>query len=259
MESHEFPGREEHGVAVEAAPRLCDVPKASRGFRSGPLAAAVATVVILAATALPGPIRPVPAPVAPSPVLRTLAPVTMPSLMEVGTLSLGGSLAGFALDATGDAPVWLEREDGTASLSVKLVSVQDPDTFLEGVLEFRARISVEELSQSSRELFAANAAGFPMMPPMLRKVGADSDHEAYGSMAGTLVGGGALEGTAVGIRNIPGSAVRRGPWSSALDGRMVSFSDTVFARLVWLREAGGGAMEIADAGQGNLGLCLVSQ
>ena len=113
------------------------------------MAAMVATVAIVAATALPGPARFTPVPVTASPIVRSLAPEVMPELETVGTLSLGGPLSRFSLASEGDAFVWAEREDGSAALSVRLVSNEDPATFLEGVLGFRSRSSAEGVSGRS--------------------------------------------------------------------------------------------------------------
>lgn len=258
MDEQEFPGRADQGVAVEAAPRLRDVPRPARGFQSGPMAAVVATVAIVAATALPGPARFTPVPASTSPIVRSLAPEVMQDLETVGTLSLGGSLAGFSLARDGETLLWAEREDGSAALSVRLVSDEDPGAFLEGVLSFRSRSSAEGLGVHLRGLYSASVSEFPGFPPVLRAVEGDSNVDVYGSLAGTLVGGGALEGTSIGIRNVPGTLVRRGAWSSALKGRSLVYADTVFARVVWLREANGGEMNVGDAGEGSLGLSLVA-
>ncbi|QDV08462.1 hypothetical protein Poly30_40090 [Planctomycetes bacterium Poly30] len=258
MEEQEFPSRASEVVAVEASPRLRDVPRPARGFRSGPMAAVVATVAIVAATALPGPPRLTPAPVTPSPIVLSLAPEVMPDLETVGTLSLGGALTRFSLDTQGDGPVWAEREDGSAALSVRLVADEDPATYLEGILDFRHRSSAEALRGGSAELFSASVSDFPGFSPTLRVVGGEPYVDVYGSLAGLLVGGGALEGTSVEIRNVPGTLVRRGAWGSALKGRALNYGDTVFARVVWLREARGGSMAIDDAGEGSLGLSLVA-
>lgn len=246
---------------IQAGPERKMERRPARGFRSGPVAAGLATVAILAATALPGPPKFTPA--APTaPVTISLASASIPSLANAGTLRLGGGLADFWLDEADSAANWLERSDGTASFSVRLVSSLDPETCLEGAVTLRGKRSVAALDDASRKLVTATVPQIEGVDPRLEAAEAahetGRDTEVYTSLAGTLVGSGELEGAAVSLRNVPDTLIRRGSWSGAVAGDSVSLDDTVFARVLWLREAGACAMELEDHGRGTLGLQLSS-
>ncbi len=240
---------------VHAEPRLRDVPKPFRGVRSGPLAAVVATVGIIAATALPSPAKFSPAS-AVAPVMATLALTPMPALGPIGTVSLEGSLADMVLDMATPESAWIDRGDGSAAFSVKLVARGNEQTYLEGVFDLRGRTSSKELAGVERQLFAASAPDVPGMAPWLGSVEPSDGADVYSSLAGSLIGHGALEGAVVSVRNVPGTAIRRGLWEGSVDGEAVVHEDTVFARLVWMREANAAERSIDVGGEGSLGVYL---
>ena len=88
------------GVAepmVAAEPRISDLPKSTRGFRSGPVAAVVATVAIVAVTAVPSRGKFKTPPTSSAPVTLSYGVDHVPHLEGLGALRLGGSLEGFTL------------------------------------------------------------------------------------------------------------------------------------------------------------------
>ncbi len=251
------------GVAqpmVEAAPRIGDVPKAPRGFRSGPFAAVVATVVIVAATALPSRANFKTASTAPATVSASFDIDGIPALEDLGALKLGSSFAGFTLQ--GNDGSWDDRSDGTSTLRVRLASVDDPSTFLFGDLVLQGRAASEDMEVAARELFAGVAPSAPGGGGWLSSVKPAADVDVYTSLAGTLMGAGDLEGAAVVVRNIPGTSVRRGPWtsgpSSSTASDVIAYDDTIFARVIWLRESDGVKRAIQPEGAGSLSLYLAS-
>ncbi|MEM8711233.1 MAG: hypothetical protein AAGG01_09790 [Planctomycetota bacterium] len=229
----------------------------ARGFRSGPVAAGLATAAILAATALPGPPRFTPA-APPAAVVRTLGAGSIPELMGAGSLRLGGALEPFHLDEANSSQSWQERGDGTASLEVRLQSSEDPLTYLEGVLTLRGQRQVDTLDDVSWQLFAAAVPQIEGVEPRLEAAdpAGSGDALVYGSLAGSLAGAGQLSGAMIAVRNVPGTLVRRGAWSGSIAGERMELEDTLFARVLWLREPGACAMDLEDHGRGTLGLRL---
>ena len=250
------------GVAepmVEAAPRIGDVPKADRGLRSGPIAAVVATAVIVAATALPSRANFTPASMAPAAVSASYSIDGIPALEDLGSIVLKNSFEGFTLQ--GSDCSWDDRSDGTSTLRVRLAASDDPGTFLFGDLVLRGRTASEDIEVAARELFAGVAPVAPGAGAWLSTAEPASDVDVYTSLAGTLMGAGDLEGAAVAVRNIPGTSVRRGPWADGdidHDLTATTYEDTVFARVIWLRESDSQVRSIQSEGAGSLSLYLDS-
>lgn len=247
------------GVAepmVEAAPRIGDVPTTTRGVRSGPIAAVVATAVIVAATALPSPAKFTTPVTTPAAVSASYSIQDIPVLENLESLQLGSSFENFTL--FGSECSWDDRADGTSTLRVRLTSDQDPSTFLFGDLILKGRVPSDDLEVVSRELFAGVAPETPGAGGWLRKAGPAPDVDVYTSLAGTLMGAGDLEGATVAVRNLPGTAVRRGPWATSSGRSSASFDDTVFARIIWLRETDNAELSIQSEGGGSLSLYLAS-
>lgn len=247
------------GVAepmVEAAPRIGDVPQATRGVRSGPLAAIVATAVIVAATAIPSTAKFRSPVTAPSAVSASFNIEDIPALENLRSLQLGSSFEDFTL--FGSECSWDDRADGSSTLRVRLTSNEDPSTFLFGDLTLKGRIASDDMEVISRRLFAGAAPQAPGAGGWLRKTGPEPDVDVYTSLAGTLMGAGDLEGATVAVRNLPGTAVRRGPWSTSIGRDSLSFDDTIFARIIWLRETDSADQPIQSEGGGSLSLYLAS-
>ena len=246
------------GVAepmVAAAPRLNDVPRAARGFRSGPVAAVVATVAIVAATAIPSRASFSAPKTHPAPVSVSFDVGAVPLLESLGSLELGRSFQGFSL--VGSKCSWDDRSDGSATLRVRLASAGDPGTFLFGDLDLRGHAASNSLGAASRELFTGivpkTSGASAWLGPALALPGVD----VYSSLAGTLMGAGELEGTSIAVRNIPGTAVRRGAWSGGQISHTAPLEDTVFARVAWIRETSGVRQTIDSEGGGRLCLYLM--
>ena len=245
------------GVAepmVAAEPRISDLPKSTRGFRSGPVAAVVATVAIVAATAIPSRASFKTPPTSPAPVASSYGVDRVPLLEGLGALRLGGSLGGFTL--LGSDCSWDDRSDGTSTFRVRLASDEDPDTFLFGDLFLRGRSSSRSMEAVSRELFTGIVPKVEGAGPRLGPAPALPGVDVYTSLAGTLMGAGELEGASIAIRNVPGTSVRRGPWSGGEIRHTAPLEDTVFARIVWMRESKSPRRSIEPQGGGSLSLYL---
>ena len=245
------------GVAqpmVEAAPRLSDVPAPIRGFRSGPVAATLATAVIVAATALPSAASFEPASLVPAAVTAGYSIDVVPSLEDLGSLKLEGSFESFTLQESGSS--WDDRSDSSSILHVRFASSDAPDTFLFGDLVLRGRIQSEAMEVAKWELFAGTAPVVAGLDSWLRTDKPAPKVDIYTSLAGTLMGAGELEGASISVRNIPGTSVRRGPWASGHGDAAVSLSDTIFARIIWLRDTDSSTRGIQSEGGGSLSLYL---
>ena len=70
------------------------------------------------------------------------------------------------------------------------------------------------------------------------------------------MGAGELLGASIAIRNIPGTSVRRGPWSGGEIRHTAPLEDTVFARIVWMRETESPRRSMESQGGGSLSLYL---
>ena len=254
------------GVAepmVAAAPRIGDVPRPRRGVRSGPIAAVMATVAIVAATAVPSPSNFTGPPLAPAAVTASFDIDGIPALEGLGALKLGNSFGGYTLQASQSS--WDDRRDGSSTLRLRLTSDVDPSTFLFADFTLQGRTSSTELDVLSRRLFQGVTSSFIGGEGWLTASEPAMNVDVYTSLSGTLLGAGDLEGTAIEVRNIPGTSVRRGPWTGVLPqaskrgrsrSKTVAYDDTVFARVIWMFEDGGSSEEIQSEGAGTLSLYL---
>lgn len=245
----------EQGPELAYRRRLVGICESPRTIKSGPIAAGVATAVMLAATAVPQ-LTPKVRPFAAAPIPRaTATAAAMESAFPgLATFHLGEGLGPFELDGEG---VWDEMSDGSARFSFSLRAALPrpgmvdggPIGGFDGVLHFRRRLPALAIDPVERRL-AVPAMDLVTDAPVVRTTIDDADWhapavEVYAAVTGVLSGTGEYAGTVLDVRNAPGVYARRGP-----AGGKVTSVPTVSAGLLWFLDTDRAIHTLPELGRG---------
>lgn len=239
-------------------------PERPRRIKSGPIAAVVATVTILAATAVPQMVPPR------DNTVRAALPRSTAQVEALGdilpgvpTVDLGAPLGEFDLLELG---TWDEMSDGSARFRFRLTPTGPSLNALDGghtggfdgQLHFQRRLPAQAVDPSERRMALGGVDVLSEEPMVLVVSDAEAwaapGVEVYAGVSGTLRGTGDLTGTTLDVRSAPGVFIRRGPFES---GQSLDSIDVIFAGLLWFRDADASVLNIPEMGSGSLSVCIV--
>lgn len=228
--------------AENGPPLLFMGPSGRRRVRSGPIAAIVATAVVLAVTALPA-AAPRTTPAAPAPKVLTTSPAE-PVSRALPMIQLGSPFSGL-VPLPGALVEGLE--DGSERFTFQLRegdAGDDGPAVFQGTIEFIRPVAADDPSAEDLRFFKPREGrleGEPALRPVEQRHEILPGSDAFRAARGTLSGVGEYAGIQLTVRTAPGSGV----WCPR---------DRRFAHLLWFRDASTIGHAVPDMGMGEISL-----